>query len=75
MIQCALRTEFSNASACFGAFSLGVNFNRIVRCCLKRELTKQKKKLQGDNAATSRTKVNTWLNKIIDERSELERKF
>lgn len=41
----------------------------------KKELAKQKKKLQGENAATSRTKVNTWLNKIIDERAELERKF
>ena len=41
----------------------------------KRELAKQKKKLQGDNAASCRTRVNTWLNKIIDERSELERKF
>lgn len=41
----------------------------------KRELAKQKKKLQGDTAATSRTKVNTWLNKIIDERAELEKKF
>ena len=41
----------------------------------KRELAKQKKKLQGENVATSRTKVNTWLNKIIDERAELERKF
>ncbi|MDE6729123.1 MAG: hypothetical protein K2J80_14480 [Oscillospiraceae bacterium] len=41
----------------------------------KRELTKQKKKLQGDNAAASRARVNTWLNKIIDERAELERKF
>ncbi|MDE6727432.1 MAG: hypothetical protein K2J80_05780 [Oscillospiraceae bacterium] len=41
----------------------------------KKELAKQKKKLQGNNAATSRTKVNTWLNKIIDERANLERKF
>lgn len=41
----------------------------------KRELARQKKKLQGDNAATSRARVNTWLNKIIDERAELERKF
>lgn len=41
----------------------------------KRELAKQKKKLQCNNAATSRTRVNTWLNKIIDERAELERKF
>ena len=41
----------------------------------KRELAKQKKKLQGDNAAASRARVNTWLNKIIDERAELERKF
>ena len=41
----------------------------------KGELAKQKKKLQGDNAAASRAKVNTWLNKIIDERSELEGKF
>lgn len=41
----------------------------------KSELAKQKKKLQGNNAATSRTRVNAWLNKIIDERAELERKF
>lgn len=41
----------------------------------KKELAKQKKKLQGENAATSRTKVNTWLNKIIEERVELEGKF
>ena len=41
----------------------------------KSELAKQKKKLQGDNAAASRARVNTWLNKIIDERAELERKF
>ena len=41
----------------------------------KGELAKQKKKLQGDNAAASRARVNTWLNKIIDERAELERKF
>ena len=40
----------------------------------KSELEMQKKKLQGNNAATSRTKVSTWLNKIIDERAELERK-
>lgn len=41
----------------------------------KRELAKQKKKLQGDSAAASRARVNTWLNKIIDERSELEQRF
>ena len=41
----------------------------------KRELAKQKTKLQGNNAAASRARVNTWLNKIIDERAELERKF
>ena len=41
----------------------------------KSELAKQKKKLQGDNAAASRARVNAWLNKIIDERAELERKF
>lgn len=41
----------------------------------KRDLAKQKKRLQGSNAATSRTKVNTWLNKIIEERVELEGKF
>ncbi len=41
----------------------------------KSDLAKQKKKLQGDNSAASRAKVNTWLNKIIDERAELERKF
>ncbi|MDE6710774.1 MAG: hypothetical protein K2J76_09835 [Oscillospiraceae bacterium] len=41
----------------------------------KSELAKQKKKLQGNNATVSRARVNTWLNKIIDERAELERKF
>ena len=41
----------------------------------KSELAKQKKKLQGNNAAARRARVNTWLNRIIDERSELERKF
>ena len=41
----------------------------------KSELAKQKKKLQGNNATVSRARVNAWLNKIIDERSELERKF
>lgn len=41
----------------------------------KRELAKQKNKLQGNNAAACRTTINTWLNKIIDERAELERKF
>ena len=41
----------------------------------KSELAKQKKKLQRDNTATSRARVNAWLNKIIDERSELERNF
>ena len=41
----------------------------------KGELAKQKKKLQGDNAAASRARVNTWLNRIIDERAELEGKF
>ena len=33
----------------------------------KKELAKQKKKLQGENVTTSRTKVNTWLNDIIDD--------
>lgn len=41
----------------------------------KRDLAKQKKKLQGDNAATIRSKVTTWLNDISEERVELERKF
>ena len=41
----------------------------------KSELATQKKKLQGDNAAASRARVNAWLNKIIDERKDLERKF
>ena len=41
----------------------------------KSELAKQKKKLQGDNAAANRARVNAWLNKIIDKRLEHERKF
>ncbi|MDE7361421.1 MAG: hypothetical protein K2N38_05755 [Oscillospiraceae bacterium] len=39
------------------------------------DLADQKEKLQSDNAAACRTNVNIWLNKIIDERKELERKF
>ena len=41
----------------------------------KSDLADQKEKLQGDNAAACRTNVNIWLNKIIDERKDLERKF
>ena len=41
----------------------------------KKELAKQKKKLQGDNAAACRTAVNTWLDKIVRAREDLEEKF
>ena len=39
------------------------------------ELAKQKKKLQGKNAAMCRARVNTWLSNISRERAELEGKF
>ncbi|MDE7362027.1 MAG: hypothetical protein K2N38_08855 [Oscillospiraceae bacterium] len=41
----------------------------------KSDLADQKEKLQGDNAAVCRTNVNTWLEKIIRARSDLEKKF
>ena len=41
----------------------------------KKDLTKQKEKLQGDNAAACRTAVNTWLEKIVRAREDLEEKF
>ena len=41
----------------------------------KRDLADQKEKLQGDNAAACRTNVNTWLEKIIRARNDLEKKF
>lgn len=41
----------------------------------KSELAKQKKKLQGENAATSRATDNTWLEKIVRVREDLEEKF
>ena len=41
----------------------------------KSDLADQKEKLQGDNAAACRTNVNTWLEKIIRARSDLEKKF
>lgn len=41
----------------------------------KRELAKQKKKLQSNNAAAYRTAVNTWLEKIVRAREDLEEKF
>ncbi|MDE7361774.1 MAG: hypothetical protein K2N38_07560 [Oscillospiraceae bacterium] len=41
----------------------------------KSDLAEQKEKLQGDNAAACRTNVNTWLEKIIRARSDLEKKF
>ena len=41
----------------------------------KNELAKQKKKLQGKNAAMCRARVNTWLSNISRERAELEGKF
>lgn len=41
----------------------------------KNDLAEQKEKLQGDNAAACRTSVNTWLEKNIRARSDLEKKF
>lgn len=41
----------------------------------KKELAKQRKKLQGNNAAACRTAVNTWLEKIVRAREHLEEKF
>ena len=41
----------------------------------KSDLADQKEKIQGDNAAACRTNVNTWLEKIIRARSDLEKKF
>ncbi|MBD5383989.1 MAG: hypothetical protein HDR72_03195 [Ruminococcaceae bacterium] len=41
----------------------------------KSDLAEQKEKLQGDNAAACRTNVNTWLEKIIRARNDLEKKF
>ena len=41
----------------------------------KSDLAEQKEKLQGDNAAACRTNVNTRLEKIIRDRSDLEKKF
>ena len=41
----------------------------------KSDLAEQKEKLQGDNAAACRTNVNTWLEKIVRARSDLEKKF
>ena len=40
----------------------------------KSDLADQKEKLQGDNAAVCQTNVNTWLEKIIRTRSNLEKK-
>ena len=41
----------------------------------KKDLAKQKEKLQCDNAAACRTAVNTWLEKIVRAREDLEEKF
>lgn len=41
----------------------------------KRELAQQKKKLQGNNAAACRTAVNTWLEKIVRAREDIEENF
>ena len=41
----------------------------------KKELPKQKIKLQGENAVACRTKANAWLEKKVSARKDLEKKF